>query len=303
MAILIYPGGISGGSADNIVRASKLINYAIGMRATKKPLYWRIENDRRVRMHAIPVLENEDTYIIRYGWRGEHVLNGVKDLQDTRDKRAGMHIAANKLQFRMWAADNDISVPATWTVRNEPDTLPLPVVGRPLKHRKGRNYNIYRTTDEYVVSRSVSAGIYYSDLLLKESEYRVFTFEGYVWCVAQKNPRSGVDGYAPWNFSAGNATFKLLRFSDWPRDACSLARDACYKLNLLFAGVDVICTGDGKYYIVEVNNAPGIDGELKTRYFGMLLDDMITRWQDGNTPVVVNPAEVKRLRHPILKGV
>ena len=138
MAILVYSSGVSGGSADAIVNASRYVKYAIGMRLTKQPVYWRLADEKRKYMHAMPVLDESDTYGIRYGWRGIHMPDSVKDLQGTQEKRIGMHTAANKLRFRQWAVENDIAVPVTWTVGHEPKKLPLPILGRPLKHHKGK---------------------------------------------------------------------------------------------------------------------------------------------------------------------
>ena len=53
MAILVYSSGISGGSVDAIVSASSYVKYAIGMRLTKQPLYWRHEEERRKYMYAM----------------------------------------------------------------------------------------------------------------------------------------------------------------------------------------------------------------------------------------------------------
>lgn len=299
MAILIYSSGISGGSADAIVGASRYVNCGIGMRLTKKPVYWRLEDGKRKYMYAMPILEELDTYVIRYGWRGVYLPAGTNDLQDTREKRSGMHIAANKLRFRQWAIDGGIAVPLTWVANQEPEELPLPILGRPLRHRKGREYYIYETLDEYHATRNTET--YYSHLLRKTGEYRVFVFEGYVWAVSQKNPAEDIDGYQPWNFALGNATFKLLRYEAWPREVCRLARDTCHNLGLLFGGVDIIIADNGAF-AVEVNNAPGIDGELKTRNFGILVDDLIERWSTGEKVGSVDPSTAGRVRHPALKG-
>lgn len=299
MAILVYSAGVSGGSAFSIVSASEHINYAIGMRLSKKPLYWRLEDDRRILMHAVPILEEADTYAIRYGWRGVYLPDGVKDLQGTKEERRGMHITSNKLVFREWAQENGIAVPVTWTAGNEPEELPLPILGRPLKHRKGKEYYIYETEEEYRAAEGIG---YYSQLLNKSAEYRIFLFESYVWAVSQKNPTEGVGSYDPWNFALGNANFKLLRYSEWPRSACNLARTAGHRLGLLWGGVDVIMV-DETPFIVEINNAPGIDGELKISHMGLLMDDLISRWQSGGKVGSVDPDKAGRLRHPALKGV
>lgn len=304
MAILVYSSGISGGSVDAIVSASRYVKYAIGMRLTKQPLYWRLENEKRKYMHAMPVLDESDTYGIRYGWRGVHMPDGVKDLQDTREKRSGIHIAANKFIFRRWATENGVSVPLTWSGKaDEPVELPLPILGRPSKHRKGKEYHIYENEEQYRASEDdVENGVgYYSQLLPKTAEYRIFVFESYVWTVAQKNPAKGVGEYDPWNYALGNASFKLLRYNDWPRAACTLARIASHRLGLLWGGVDVILV-DKTPYIVEINNAPGIDGRLKRAYIGTLVDDLISRWQADKTVGSVDPENADRLRHPALKG-
>lgn len=289
MATLLYPLGQAGKTAWNILKQSKRLTHAVGLGGSQS--IWRLHEGGKIRMHALPVLDAADIHIIRYGWRGS-LPRGTVGYQDTR----GMSIAANKLAFRQWAVQNDVTVPLTWIKPSEPEDISFPVLARPTHHRKGEQYIILPDRAAY---DKLALDGYYSTLLEKDAEYRVYTFEGYAWCVSKKNPTDGVGPLDPWNFSIGNSTFKILRNSEWGRTYCQLAMRACSKLKLLFAGVDVIMAG-GKPYIVEINTAPGLQGKLKPENFGFLMDNLLERLMAGETPNIIDPSSVKRVRHPAL---
>lgn len=62
------------------------------------------------------------------------------------------------------------------------------------------------------------------------------------------------------NFDNGFA-FSLLTEVQIPRDAVEMASRAVDALGLDFGAVDIILGKDGQYYVLEVNSAPGVEGE------------------------------------------
>lgn len=277
---------------ENILQNSKHCRYAF---APGKNRTWKLSEGKREYIHGVPMIDEGDQIAIRWGWRGYPLK--LDYIQDTW----GMNVVANKCRFRMWAQENKVSVPRTWVKGKEPEDIVFPVVGRPAKHTKGKDFNVYNSQEEY----NNSNDYYYSRLIEKESEWRVYVFEGRIFCVSEKIPAEGVGPHDPWNHSIGNAIFKIKRLNSWPLDVCHLALGACVSLELLVAGVDVIVE-DKKPYIVEINTAPAISGKLKPQHLGKLLDSLIERKMAGED-IKINQLpegylDVRDIRHPVLYG-
>lgn len=98
-------------------------------------------------------------------------------------------------------------------------------------------------------------------------EYRIHSFLGKSIRAGIKKPRRSFDGTVhPWirSYDSGWA-ITYSGFSSTP-EMRKLAKDATKALGLDFAGVDLGRTSDGRLIVLEVNRAPGIEGNTVTAY-------------------------------------
>lgn len=106
----------------------------------------------------------------------------------------------------------------------------------------------------------------YTKYVFKDSEYRVHVIHGQVIDTARKirDPhREPTD----WKVRSWKNGFIFARKNVQPnaqRDAASIA--AIKSLGLDFGAVDLIVDKEGHYYVLEVNTAPGIEGQTVTNY-------------------------------------
>lgn len=83
------------------------------------------------------------------------------------------------------------------------------------------------------------------------------------------------------NYDNGFA-FELLREDQIPRQAVEEASKAVDALALDFGAVDILLGKDGHYYVLEVNSAPGVEGE--DRQVIRALAQKIARWDANGCP-------------------
>lgn len=76
--------------------------------------------------------------------------------------------------------------------------------------------------------------------------------------------------------------FQLCREDSIPRGAVSAASAAVEAIGLDFGAVDVLLGKDGEFYVLEVNSAPGVEGE--SRQVIRALASKIARWDALGCP-------------------
>lgn len=94
-------------------------------------------------------------------------------------------------------------------------------------------------------------------------------------------------------------TFELVKEAAISRDAVDLAQRAIAALGLDFGAVDILAGRDGRFYVLEVNTAPGVEGE--GRQVIQALADRIVRWATGEKQANPKPV-VKRKAKPLWRG-
>ena len=95
----------------------------------------------------------------------------------------------------------------------------------------------------------------YTEFLNKVAEGRIHVFRGKVIDAVEKVRKSGTEPSLCWNHAKGYTFTHRLRHS--VTDANDIAIKAVGILGLDFGAVDVILYND-KWYILEVNTAPGL---------------------------------------------
>lgn len=154
-----------------------------------------------------------------------------------------------------------------------------PVIARPSRHAKGKNFIILKTLDEFRkhYSTNVKNGWYYSEFINKTREFRVHCAHGKILAVMEK--AKGNDKIA-WNRAQTGEAFTRVAQSDYIFTVCFQALKATQTLGLDFAGVDVMLIANGKEgknqaYVLEVNTSPTLNSsdfvsEQYAKYFDWL---------------------------------
>ena len=211
------------------------------------------------------------------------VINSAQSIHWCHDKRAG----------RLSMMDYGVPCPATW---GHPQFIPAHwpegrgMVVRPKNHSQGRHLYVCRTNDEIQQAwRRLGApehGCYFSELIDKVAEYRVFVLQGRVVWVARKTPGNPDD--VAWNVARGGR-FDNVRWGDWPLAVITAAIAAARLSGTHFCGVDVMVDGDGGPYVLEVNSAPSQTSPYRQECVAKAFAWMVRNTFDldlGGTPMV-----------------
>lgn len=152
-----------------------------------------------------------------------------------------------------------------------------PIIARPSRHAKGKNFIVLKTRDEFVrhYTANVSTGWYYSAFVNKEREFRVHCAHGKILAIMEKG--QGGDKIA-WNRAQTGESFTRVSQKDYIFTVCFQALKAVQTLGLDFAGVDVMLiaeNGKPQAYVLEVNTSPTLNSsdfvsEQYAKYFDWL---------------------------------
>lgn len=155
---------------------------------------------------------------------------------------------------------------------SSPAGLELPMLGREIKHTKGRDIVMFPTRIPTHYDSD-----FFTQYIPQIHEFRVWAYRGRCLGVYQKilvypwkaKKRPGI----AWNWRRGYA-FKF--FHDAPEALKQLGVDAVRALDLDFGAVDIIqAEKDKQYYVLEANSAPGTQGPRQGLTY---LATKIERW-------------------------
>ena len=148
-----------------------------------------------------------------------------------------------------------IAVPPHHTSR-ESMLLTYPIMGRNFKHTRGRD--IVWLPNSRKVARHASD--YFTQYIPHRREFRVWSYRRIpIGCYEklQQRPVERPSAFRVWNYRNGYA-FTFLR--DAPQALKELGCRAVDALGLDFGAVDIIEDFAGRYWVLEVNTAPGVEG-------------------------------------------
>lgn len=190
--------------------------------------------------------------IIRWG-------NAIKvDLNNSvvYNKAEAIQKATDKKLTRQLLAEADISVPRA--VVPDSENINYPVIARPSRHAKGKNFIILKSRDEFYQHwiRNNQTW-YYSEFVDKVKEYRVHCAHGRILNYLEK-PNPG-NGTIAWNRALNGEAFTNIKWDQYDSKVALECLKAVQAIGLDFAGVDVIVTADGKPYILELNTSPTLN--------------------------------------------
>ena len=185
-------------------------------------------------------------------------------------------LAANKLKFYKAMDAAGVQVPR-WTSDGEEAEAWL-VKGHTLVARTKLSSHGGRGIILVPPNLGLPDAKVYTKYVKKEHELRVHVFPELNKCIVHEKRRKleVPDEQVNWqvrNHNNGFVYANELSFNppDGTIEACAKAVSA---LGLTFGAVDVMLTKSGKYFVLEVNTAPGLYGSTKYRY-AMYLNQII----------------------------
>ncbi len=218
-------------------------------------------------------LNDNDSFdlVLRWGCnssiRSNKVINLAKHIKIVGDKK----------ETRKILKDNNVSIPETFfnleeATRHLRNNNWSALLGRETHHHQGRKMFVCRNVRELEDSYDRGAR-YWSVVIKKEKEYRVFCYFGRVWCVAEKVPENDeVKRRLAWNNYQGGIHFETVRWKEWSFKACQLALEAQKAIGIDFAGIDIIEDAEGNCYVLELNSAHSLTSEYRKRIFAKCVD-------------------------------
>jgi len=244
-----------------------------------------IRNDRNV--------PPETDLVFRWGTTSNvpvrNVINTARAIHEVNDK-AG---------FRMKLTERGLC-PVTWDSIDLFDRHghPYPLIVRPRRHSRGRNVYVANDYDELVriTNRLGEGNYYFSELINKVAEYRVFIVQGRVASVAKKTPGNPDD--IAWNVARGGR-FDNVRWDDWPLKAVKVSVEAFNLSELDFGGVDVMVDATGNAYVIEINSAPSLTSEYRQTCMAKCFDYIVRNGKE-RIPLIQERGGYRKFVHPAI---
>ena len=224
---------------------------------------------------------NQELYkgILRWGYTGNIGFPDNKTINTAQM----IHNVNDKIECRKKLIESEISVPRTYFSKEEIMQAVVfnvsPLIGRPSHHAQGRHIKIINNTTDLI---NDTTSQYWSEIINKDKEYRVYTFFGRIIMVAEKVPTEEGRQRIAWNHFGGGSVFENVRWSEWPIESCKLALKAANTIGIDFAGVDVM-EKDGIPYILEINSAHSLTSEYRKRTFAKALKWAIGYMEEHET--------------------
>ena len=207
------------------------------------------------------------TGIVCWG-RGHH------GTEPTLNARAG---ATNKLQQLRKFKDAGILVPPFWEqVPSAPGDFP--VLGRTLTHHGGKDISLLMQAGD--AKFLATKPDYFIRYVQRATEYRTWVYRRRHLGTYEK-VQTRLANRIGANYKNG-FSFQLLGSDNVPEGLRDIASKAVDALGLDFGAVDVLKGMDGALYVLEVNTAPGVEGE--NRQVIQALARKIMRWEHLGFP-------------------
>lgn len=172
---------------------------------------------------------------------GVKVINSAEAVAKARDKKASRTVMGSL-------------APKTWFTLTE---LKFPCVIRPKTHHAGNRFFVCKSMLEAkVAAKKCKLGWYGSELIDKDTEFRVFVLHGRVVAVSQRF--KGPSHPVAWNMALGGKLINLKQ-GGWPLNVLKASIEATKLIGLDWAALDVaVEKGTGRVVVFEANTAPGL---------------------------------------------
>lgn len=195
------------------------------------------------------------------------------------NKPEGIHTVNTKDSFRRKLQDAGVSVPPSYF--NKEDAAAAisagkKLIGRKSHHAQGRKAKVINNITDL---RNDMQSNYWSEIIKKDREFRVYCFFGKVIAVAEKVPDD--INQLLWNRAQGHAVFNNVRWSEWPIAVVKEALKVHQLSGCDFEGVDVM-SKEGVPYILESNSAPSLTTEYRKECFAKAFASVIKYVEEHN---------------------
>jgi len=214
-----------------------------------------------------PRLFQNDKIIINWGSSQpiESWNNGRRALLN---KPSAVSLACDKLKtFKTLLPHVDINIPQFWTPANfqeaqqllDDGTTPILLARSLLSGHSGAGITVLRRGERIPQDAKIVV-----EYIKKKSEYRAHVVNGEVILLIQKKKRSGVEQTRDQALIRSHDNGWIFACNDVetpPETLKPMCIEAVAALGLDFGAVDVIVAQDDSVFILEVNTAPGLEGE------------------------------------------
>lgn len=164
--------------------------------------------------------------------------------------------------------------------------LPVPVVGRKIKHSKGKDMRVCQTG--LGVQMTMQKGRqFFTPVVLSDTEYRVWVYRKRILAVYEKQLTEPELNVKFGRNRANGYTFHAVETENIPAALRRVSIAAVAALDLDFGAVDVLGTWNGTHTdimptVLEVNSAPGVSDERRTAIVRLIR--RIVSWIANNCP-------------------
>lgn len=177
----------------------------------------------------------------------------------------GAVLARDKIKFRVHMQQHDLNIPKTWFNIEE---ARVPFIARPRYHTLNKNFIIIRDelSKQRLKTRLYRANRtwYFQELIEVYKEYRAMVLNNKIFLVYNRMLGDNVEDTLNIRNKA-RRTSSLIRYEcreEVSEENLRLCVDTMKALNLAYGAVDLIVDKEGRGYVVEVNTAPLLHGEL-----------------------------------------
>lgn len=198
---------------------------------------------------------------------------GYNGTEPALNRAAG---AANKLQQLEAFKKAGILVPPFWrTAPTAPEDYPL--LGRSLNHHGGLDIRLIMQATDLKFHPGID---YFMRYVPRLREFRSWIYRRRHLGTYEKVQTKAATKVGA-NYRNG-FSFQLVAADQLPAGIREISSSAVEALGLDFGAVDILQGQDNAYYVLEVNTAPGVEGE--NRQVIRALADKILRWQTLGFP-------------------
>jgi glutathione synthase/RimK-type ligase-like ATP-grasp enzyme len=221
-----------------------------------------------------PIQNNDLTNKIVVRWGNTIQVNLTNSI--VYNKAEAISNGCNKKKSRKIFIAKGVNTPKLIKSAADIQQSDFPIIARPSKHSKGKNFVILNNLNQYEVHKNNHIDWYYSAFVDKVKEYRLHVAHGRILNYLEK-PKPA-DGNIAWNRAQNGEAFENVKWDEYDTDICMEAIKAVQALELDFAGVDVMVDKDGKVFILEVNTAATLASseysmQRYAKYFDWLCKD------------------------------
>lgn len=188
----------------------------------------------------------------------------------------------NKLEELRRIQAAGLPTPALYTDRR---VVMYPALGRQLHHHGGTDIKLALEANDVDFLLQQGAAQFFTGFVPSRTEYRFWVYRRRHLGAYEKVLAYPQERLRRWrvgrNYANGYA-FRLMPEAAIPREGVDLAARTVDTLGLDFGAVDVLHGQDGRFYVLECNSAPGVEGE--GRQVIQALARKIARWAGNNYP-------------------